>query len=213
MNKKYYCSACSPYHGNWLEPLGYELAGDLKDADVVIFGGGADIEPSTYGEEHASGTYTSPGREKTERKDFTEALKLGKKIVGICRGHQLIAALNGAKLIQHVTGHSGDHEIATFDGVHTYTNSIHHQMINPSMLNPKDYRVLAWTPKRLSRKYVGAKDKAVLLPVDFKEIEAIYFPKTNSIGFQYHPEMMYPSGRAIMGWTQKIFTNFMENKL
>jgi gamma-glutamyl-gamma-aminobutyrate hydrolase PuuD len=62
----------------------------LKEADVVIFGGGADIDPSTYKEEPGSKTYSSPEREKKEKKDFELAIKLGKKLVGICRGHQLL---------------------------------------------------------------------------------------------------------------------------
>lgn len=86
---KYYASATSKGHGNWLEPLGFSSTDKLEEADVVIFGGGADIMPQTYGEEASSRTYASPEREKKEEADFQKALKLGIKMYGTCRGLNL----------------------------------------------------------------------------------------------------------------------------
>lgn len=83
---KYYCSATSTGHGNWLEPLGFVNTLVLEEADVVIFGGGADIEPNTYGEQPSSRTYVSSEREKKEREDYHKAHKLGIKCFGTCRG-------------------------------------------------------------------------------------------------------------------------------
>jgi putative glutamine amidotransferase len=212
--KKYYVSACSSGHGRWLENLGYDHTTNIEESDVVIFGGGADIEPETYNEEPGTQTYTSAGREKLERQDFQKALSLGKKMFGICRGHQLLCALAGGKLIQHVEGHSGDHDVTTLDNFTFRTNSIHHQMINPYVLPAKDYKILAWSTKKLSKVYLGAKDKRVWLPVDFKEIEAIYFPNIAAVGVQYHPEMMYGNYHdGILNWTRKIFMKFMDNEL
>lgn len=87
---KYYTSGCGSGNGNFLEPLGFSHTNHLEEADVIIFGGGADIEPSTYKEESGPRTYTSPGREKIEIADFKEGMRLGKKFIGICRGHQLL---------------------------------------------------------------------------------------------------------------------------
>lgn len=86
---KYYASATSKSHGNWLEPLGFESTDKLEEADLVVFGGGADIEPATYGEKPNSRTYASPQREKQERQDFEKATKLGIKMYGTCRGLNL----------------------------------------------------------------------------------------------------------------------------
>lgn len=189
VNRKFYASACHGSHGNFLAPLGFEQTGNLEEADVIIFGGGADVEPGTYGEEPGSRTGTSPMREKQEKQDFEIGTKLGKKFFGICRGHQFLTAMAGGKLIQDVSNHAGsDHEITTFDGITVRTNSIHHQMINPYVIkNKSDYKILAWTKRRISKRYLGANDKPVLLPWEFKEIEAIYFPKINALSVQYHP--------------------------
>lgn len=211
---KYYNSACGN-HGEWLNSLGFEQTNNIEDCDVVIFGGGADIDPSTYDEEPGTRTGTSLSREAREKEDFKKGSELGKKFLGICRGHQLLCALAGGKLIQHVTNHSGgDHDIATSDSFTYRTNSIHHQMINPYVLQPKDYKILAWSTKRLSKVYLGAKDTRVWLPVDFKEIESIYFPNINGFGVQYHPEMMYGNHHTgILDWTRKTFLKFFNNEL
>lgn len=217
LNKyKFYASNCSSGHGNFLEPLGFSETRNIEEADVIIFGGGADIEPKNYGEKKGSRTYTSESREKLERRDFDFGMKTGKKFFGICRGHQLICTLAGGKLIQDVTNHSGDHSIDTFDGLKLRTNSIHHQMINPyTIKNQNHYRILAWTSKRISKKYLGGNDKTIYLPWDFKEIEAIHFPAINALSVQYHPEMMYgyAENEGAVTWTQNTFMKFFNNNL
>lgn len=212
---KFYASNTSNGHGNFLEPLGFDSTKNIEEADVVIFGGGADIDPETYGEKPGSRTHISSDQEKREKKDFQFALQNKIKCFGICRGHQLLCSLSGGKLIQHTTGHAGsEHTMDTIDGLRIRTNSLHHQMINPYMMNPKNYKILAWTSKRISRKYLGAGDKSITLPYEFKEIEAIYFPSTNSMGVQYHPEMMYGSKETetAVDWTQKMFMKFFNNQ-
>lgn len=122
----------------------------------------------------------------------------------------------GGKLIQDVTNHGGDHSMTTFDGVKIRTNSIHHQMINPyNLKSDKDYKILGWTTKRISTRYLGAKDRPVYLPVEFKEIEAAYFPKINAMGIQGHPEMMFGYGSydATIEWMQTTFMKFFNDEL
>lgn len=213
---KYYTSTCGSSNGNFLTDLGFTHTKHLKEASVVIFGGGADIDPGTYQEEASSHTYASPRREEEEARDFKEALKNGIKMVGICRGFQFLCAKAGGKLIQDVSGHGGNHSITTFDGITVNTNSIHHQMVNPyAIKNKHDYSILAWSTKRRSNKYLGAKDKSIFLPWDFKEIESAYFPKINALGYQYHPEMMYGSKgyQPAMDWTMKVLERFLNNEL
>lgn len=214
---KYYASACSTGHGNFLDPLGFESTNKLEEADVIIFGGGADIDPAQYGEAPGGDTYASPEREKIERADYERGKKLGKKFLGICRGIQLLNTLAGGKLIQHVTNHAGSkHEMATFDGMKVTVNSIHHQMVNPhSIKDPKAYRLLGWVPTRRSDRYLGAKDKTVYLPWSFKEPEAVFYPKINAIGFQFHPEMMFRDKTVVpaVSWSQNTFMKFFNNSL
>lgn len=212
---KYYTSACGSHNGNFLKPLGFTSTDKLEEADVIVFGGGADVDPATYKEEEASRTYKSVAREKEEKADFEKGRKLNKFFIGICRGHQLITALAGGKLIQDVSGHAGsDHSMSTYDGLNLRVNSIHHQMVNPYNLKSKDYQILGWSTKRISDRYIGAKDKAMYLPWGFKEIEAIYFPKIRALGIQSHPEMMYSykEYNPAVEWVQNTFIKIFENR-
>jgi putative glutamine amidotransferase len=213
---KVYTSECGSSNANFLKPLGFEATDLIESADVVLFGGGADIDPKNYGEQPGSQTYVSERKEKKERADFELAQKLGKPCFGICRGFQLLCTLAGGKLIQHVNNHGGYHKMSTFDGNTVLVNSLHHQMINPYVIkNPNDYKIIGWTTKRLSNTYLGAGDKPVYLPWEFKEIEAAFFPKINSFGVQWHPEMMFPSkdGDPAITWVQQTFIKFFNNKL
>lgn len=214
---KYYTSACHAHNGNFLQPLGFEATNKIEEADVVVFGGGSDIDPATYGESPSKTTYDNPSREKEEKQDYEIARKLGKYMIGICRGAQLLTALAGGKLIQDVSGHGGrDHSMTTYDGLNLRVNSIHHQMCNPyAIKNPKDYVILGWSTKRISDRYIGAKDKTMYLPYGFKEPEAVYYPKIKAVGYQFHPEMMYGSSphSPAVEWVQNTFIKIFENKL
>lgn len=106
--------------------------------------------------------------------------------------------------------------MTTYDKSIIRTNSLHHQMINPYNLKPgKDYKILGWTTERISKRYLGAKDRTIYLPVEFKEIEAAYFPKINSLGYQGHAEMMLGSKNyaATIEWMQNTFMKFFNNEL
>lgn len=213
---RYYCSECDNGHGNWLRPLGFEPTNNLEEADVIIFGGGSDVDPKNYGENKNPRTYSSPKRDESEKKDFQKALQLGIPMYGICRGIQFLCAMAGGKLIQHVNNHGGsNHPISTFDELNIIANSLHHQMVNPYSLKNGDYRILAWAPNRLSDTYLGPTDKSITLPWDFKEIESVYFPKIKAMGVQYHPEMIYneKDNSPIIEWTQKTFNKFFNNQL
>ena len=210
----YYCSECSD-HGNWLNPLGFKQIDNIEQADLVIFGGGSDVDPATYGEKKNPRTYSHSARDIGEKRDFKIALEKGIPMYGICRGIQFLCAMAGGKLIQHVNNHGGSHRVSTFDELVIEANSMHHQMINPYGLPAGNYKILAWTPSRLSNTYLGETDKSITLPWDFKEIEAAYFPKINAMGVQYHPEMMYGSKNygPVMQWTQNTFTKFFNKQL
>jgi gamma-glutamyl-gamma-aminobutyrate hydrolase PuuD len=223
---------------HWLYPLGFERAKSYEEADVIAFSGGSDISPALYGERPGRHTGSYWNRDRVEVADFRQAVQDGKKCIGICRGLQLICALNGGRLIQHVSNHHGSHVMLGYDNVNPAgrkykehrvsghdvrtddlrsitVNSIHHQMIYPYDLPESDYRILAWSDRLLSTTYLGENDREITLPKDFVEIEACYFPKTHSMGWQYHPEMMNEIGssKAALNYTQEMFLSFYTDQL
>jgi gamma-glutamyl-gamma-aminobutyrate hydrolase PuuD len=165
----------------------------IEEGDVVMLGGGADISPSIYTENPSrqnGGSLTPSRRDVVEIAAFKQAQKVGAGIYGICRGAQMACALSGGVLIQHVTGHQGNHFISTRDG-HTYlTSSVHHQMMWPFLDKMKDkFELIGWThPTPKSKGYVFADDD-IKMKVEV-EPEVIWFNETRSLGIQGHPEFM-----------------------
>jgi len=158
---------------------------------LVIFWGGQDIHPSLYQEKHSvysGATSELVGRDVFERDAYAFCLEHGLPVVGICRGAQLMTALNGGKLIQHVNGHGGDHPVRTIDGQEFKVTSTHHQM----MLPKGEFELVAWSKEKRSDVYMGAGVKEIeeCHADDFKEPEIVFFPKTRTLAIQGHPEYL-----------------------
>lgn len=114
---------------------------------------------------------------------FREAVKDRRPVLGICRGHQLIAALRGGALWQDMkeqTGvsHTFNHRVLlsglfkeVFGRTMINVNSLHHQAVRRI---PKGALLGANCPNGI--------------------VEALYYPATPKfppmVGVQWHPEMM-----------------------
>lgn len=213
---KVYCSMGYSGVANWILPLGFEITKDIQEADLVAFAGGQDIDTGFYGEPRGRHTGRSGERDVIEKRDFLIALETGKKMVGVCRGAQLLCALSGGKLIQHVNSHAGnDHGLSTFDKRLFRVNSVHHQMMFPYTLPREEYKVLGWSNKPLSDVYLNGLNKEMWMPSFFKETEIVKFNKTNALAIQFHPEMMYRTNYygATNSWLGDLFLNFYNNEL
>lgn len=180
-----------------------QLPALLKHADMVGFGGGADIHPSLYGCRNVgSGVGHSPSdRDQIERLVFTEAVMQGIPIFGICRGAQLLCALSGGKLVQDVTGHGGDHTLTTAGGAAIPITSTHHQMMYPWDVK---HELIAWTGNR-SKHYTHDIPDYVQ---HGKDPEVVFFPDTGAFAVQGHPEWMDPyclTVKMIREWVNNKF--------
>lgn len=159
----------------------------LKEADLVCFTGGTDIDPSIYFEERTSYiNFLDYSRDEIEIQIFEECKKRKIPMVGICRGAQLLFALNGGSLIQHVTNHGSSHSIITKDGQKMIATSSHHQMMMDERIKSIGADVLAWSEKNLSTVYI--RDKKFSSPK--RELEVVQFKRTRSLCHQPHPEWM-----------------------
>ncbi len=161
----------------------------MEDADIIVFTGGADIDPMWYNCEDHPATHSHIERDIREVNEYKKSFDYPKiKLrIGICRGHQLLAAMSGAKLIQDVTHHTSSHYMINSNGKKYRTLSIHHQMVYPFDMPKDEYEILFWSSPSLSKHYLGDKIEPKKVIV---EPEVIYFPKTKSLGIQGHPEMM-----------------------
>ena len=129
-------------------PFGaYLPEADAGKFDALILSGGADVEPSFYGEENTACFTIDRERDEAEFRLIEAFRKAGKPILGICRGHQVLNVYFGGTLIQHLptaeqhqwtnTGdsvHDTDAEpgsfLAALYGERFAVNSAHHQGID-----------------------------------------------------------------------------------
>lgn len=190
MVKKVYIVSSGPSNGYWIDDC--KIVQNLKDADIVVFPGGADVDPSNYGckDDPNAGNWPSLARDEREIDVFNH-MSSNQIAVGICRGHQLLATRFGGILIQDCEHHfDGPHAIINEQGDEYVTTSLHHQMVYLPSLDPRDYDLLYWAAPKRSRYYIGDKIDESLVE---KEPEVMVFHREGlplSIGIQGHPEMM-----------------------
>lgn len=185
-------------------------AASLSDRCAVVIWGGADISPTIYGQQpnqRCDATAELSDRDKLEVEIARKAIELGIPIVGVCRGAQLMCALSGATLVQHVDNHAGPwHEIKTIDDKAYNCPSLHHQMMYPWARDGATqipFELIAWSKPARSKKYWGeplepgdeGTDEELKLGVRLlspeKEPEIVWFPDTKSLGIQSHPEFIH----------------------
>ncbi len=164
----------------------------MSRADGLLLSGGADVDPSTYGEALRDPAWRGQDeRDAFELALYRQAVADGKPVLGVCRGAQLINVAEGGTLWQDIAsmreaslthrsqerydglGHGVSVAPGTWlsslfgDEAHE-TNSIHHQGVKdlaPS-LTP-----LAWAPDKLVEAFERQGDGFV-------------------VGVQWHPEWM-----------------------
>lgn len=183
---KIYVVGGDVHYASWI--TGHKLVDNIEDADIVLFTGGEDVDPSIYGKAKHPRTFSNIERDRAEIAEF-EKIKPNQLALGICRGSQFLCAVNGGILIQDCAGHAmmETHEITDGETVVNIT-STHHQMQYPFKLNKKDYDLLYYSRNTLSPYHDG--DGVEDVPV---EPEIVYYHvegKPKSLAIQGHPEFM-----------------------
>jgi gamma-glutamyl-gamma-aminobutyrate hydrolase PuuD len=81
----------------------------LDTVDALVFSGGSDLGPETYGAEaHAETTGVSPERDRAELALLSAALERDLPVLAICRGSQILNVARGGDLEQHLPDVVGD---------------------------------------------------------------------------------------------------------
>ncbi len=114
----------------------------------LLLPGGLDVNPAVYGQAPAPETEIDQPLDDLQMDILARFLALGKPVLGICRGHQLLNAAMGGTLIQHLpnaeahmhirTGVDNIHPCKTLPGSwlhalygdHFSVNSSHHQAVD-----------------------------------------------------------------------------------
>ena len=154
-----------------------------KDAKICKFDrllllGGEDIWRGFYDPTEAKRPSL---RDCIESRLIVRAQELGVPTLGICRGHQLLSAMNGAFLTEHIDRHTHESFVANYHklgfiaektifDIPPIVNSLHHQA---AAVVPPNFTIMA---KALDG-----------------TIEAMVSKDQLTAGVQYHPEILYKS--------------------
>lgn len=179
----------------------------LKRIDLIIFGGGEDINPKIYGHNNVASNNSQSelsAREMWEIGLFNNNIKRETPIpmLGICRGAQFLCVMFGGWLVQDVNHHAGANHLlgieAPFDGSFdsVLANSYHHQMMIP---NPNCSTVIASTKcgtrYKFDTKTVGDGIRFGFNPN--RDPEVVFFSEQRkngtikALGIQGHPEYLH----------------------
>jgi putative glutamine amidotransferase len=162
----------------------------LDHLDGIVFAGGADVQPSLYGNESPhERTYVRPARDASEVVLIREATTRDMPVLAICRGMQLLAVAYGGRLHQHLPDALGHERHRPFDGPHFGEHEVLFTsgskvaaMLGPSAtVNSMHHQGVA---------DVGGLRVAGVVPGDTL-VEAVEDPaKRFVVGVQWHPEEM-----------------------
>lgn len=216
-------------YSSWIPDA--QIVQSMDNCDLVIFKGGEDVDPSLYGETPHATTYFNRTRDDYEKQIYNAAVKMGKKILGVCRGAQFLSVMNEARLFQDIHSHIGPHDCKvvpigtdpTSDFFNVKTDlitipkitSTHHQCLNPySVERREDFKMHGIS--------FGHLDNQIRLEYGFLE-ESVVVPEFYQFGknvlcIQSHPEMVAFNGQITKGYEPyinyciELLNNFMNEK-
>lgn len=194
--KKVFVVGPAKHYSRWIE--NHELVDNVEDADIVIFTGGEDVDPSLYGCEKHYSTSSNIKRDEEEKAVF-EKIRPDQLCIGICRGAQFLCVMNGGLLIQNVSGHGifGTHRIISADDdCDRYEiTSTHHQMQYPFNLTRGIHYKVLFFASRSSRFYEG--DRVETPPCEPEIVLYHRKDKPKCLAIQGHPEIMRPEAPVL----------------
>lgn len=182
-------SSCDNYVIAVLECGGIPTAKYLPELDTsydgLILCGGGDIDPRYYDEETDGSRNIDHNRDEAEFALAKAYIEMGKPVLGICRGHQVLNVYFGGSLYQDLSNAAAHSSFANQDLIHSVTaeegsllfslygsefvtNSSHHQAI----------------------KVLGKGLKATLHACQGGTVEAVEHEYLPVLGVQWHPERM-----------------------
>lgn len=194
-------------YANWISNK--EFVDTPEKADLVFFTGGEDVDPKIYNKREVGHCYTNIKRDIAEKNIF-DNLRPDQHVIGVCRGSQLLCALNGGNLVQDCSNHAiyNTHAI-TNDELVLQITSTHHQMQYPFGLPDEYYDILFWAIPSRSNHYYGDGIQTRLVHAKEPEIVEYHVPgKPKCLAIQGHPEMM--KGSQTAKYLDKLLNEFLQ---
>lgn len=184
----------------------------IDKSSIILFSGGEDIATSIYNQKPSKYCYNElpTPRDQLEIAAFKKGQEVGAKNFGICRGSQLLCALSGGALYQHVTDHGRNHVMRIRDTT-MIVNSTHHQMWDLRPLKKGiDYILIGHAQEQAQ--YVFNYKESRMQIYNNVDPEIAWFKKTKSLAIQGHPEYL-DAPAAYVNITKQLISTYLINSL
>ena len=204
-----YCNAIKEAGGTPLITALGDAEEYAKLADGILFtGSSCDVSPTLYGQENQGSMCCDSELDEMELKLFQAFYKLGKPILGICRGHQLINVALGGTIIQDIStqksdaiAHRGESDTDNrFHTVTTQPGSAISQLFGPEFVsNTYHHQAVDQLGKGL---------KATAVTED-GIVEALEHASAPILSVQFHPERMIGQEQTDIPNMLPLFRHFI----
>jgi putative glutamine amidotransferase len=184
------------------------IDGQVAVIDGLILTGGADVNPTLYGEK----PYSALGNLMPRRDEFDKILLEGaidKKIpvLGICRGHQFINVLNGGTLYQDIPSMTSSvvkHRVPSNEigahAIHVKKDTWLHKILGDNAV------VNSFHHQAIKKLAPGSVISATTKDGMIESVERINGDGTFCIGIQWHPERMFKKNESM----RKLLKEFIK---
>ncbi len=155
--------------------------------DGLVGPGGADVDPSIYGESNTASLHTNPLRDRFEADFVRTALDCDLFAFGICRSHQLWNAAAGGSLIQDVqsedvvsVSHKEGHHPVEIERKSMIYEEVRQRALRVNSLHHQAVDFAGWGFRVVGRVHDEHTGKSMIEATE----------RWNGITTQFHPELM-----------------------
>lgn len=219
---------CRMFNSDKMECFGSMDPADVDNCDGIIMPGAPpDVSARYYGEEDLPTSEIDEQFDEAQMAILKRGYELHKPMLGVCRGHQMMAVLMGATTIQSITGtdaHQTDLENPRFHYVRNVPGTFMYELYGESMIvNSAHHQAVRDIPENFRVSQIWCKDESkydeyVALAAEGKLregtseviIEAVCSTDYPFIGLQWHPEVTLPGFECTHLDTSKITDYFLK---
>lgn len=165
----------------------------LKKIDILLLPGGVDVAPERYGEARSPQLGSvNIERDAFEYRILTEAVRLRKPILGICRGIQVLNVFLGGSLYQDLPSEYPDTTVNHWDAPHRITVKRNTRLFR--LLERESVEVNSFHHQAVKRLAPGLR---VCACAPDGTIEAVECDSLPLAGVQFHPELLTIQGDSL----------------